>query len=318
MKYFLTGGAGFIGSHISERLLMDEETKKVIIYDNFSSDTRHNLDFIKDARLEVYEADITDIDELGKRLTSEIDIVFHLAANPDISKAESNPTLDFHQGTVLTNNLLEVIRKNNIKKIIYTSGSGVYGDKDEDFDENYGPLVPISPYAANKIASEALISAYSHMFDIYARVFRFANVVGKRQTHGVGYDFIHKLNKNKNKLEVLGDGNQCKSYIHIDDIIEGIFSVIDSDVNTLYDVYNITTNDSITVKEIAKIALEVNGTVDTVINYSGGDRGWNGDVPKIKFNSNKIRTRYKWENRYSSIDAIKKSLREILVDAKNG
>ncbi|MEC8086118.1 MAG: NAD-dependent epimerase/dehydratase family protein [Pseudomonadota bacterium] len=318
MKYFLTGGAGFIGSHIAEKLLKETSTQKVYIYDNFSSSTEHNLDFISDTRLIIHQGDLCDREKLASALNEDVDIVFHLAANPDISKAESNPSLDFEQGTILTNNLLEVIRLKKIKRIIYTSGSGVYGEKDIDFDENYGPLIPISPYAANKIASEALISSYSHMFNICAVVFRFANVVGKRQTHGVGYDFIHKLNDNKYKLDVLGDGNQCKSYIHIDDVIKGIFAVIDSDNHTLYDVYNITTNDSITVKDIAKIAIEVNGMTDTEINYLGGDRGWNGDVPKIKFNSNKIRNRYKWHNRYSSIDAIKKSLREILEDIKNG
>ena len=223
MKYFLTGGAGFIGSHITEKLLSDTHTKQVYIYDNFSSSTQNNLNFIDDSRLIVIEADLRDKHRLYSELDEDVDMVFHLAANPDISKAESNPSLDFDQGTKLTNNLLEVIRLKGIKTLIYTSGSGVYGEKDIEFDENYGPLTPISPYAANKIASEALISSYCHMFNINARVFRFANVIGKRQTHGVGYDFIHKLNLNKVRLDVLGDGNQCKSYIHIYDVINAIF-----------------------------------------------------------------------------------------------
>ncbi len=318
MKYFLTGGAGFIGSHITEYLLGKEETRKIVVYDNFSSNTQHNLNFINDKRLIVIKADLNSLERINESLDSDTDIVFHLAANPDISKAETCPTLDFKQGTILTSNLLEVLRMKKIKKLIYTSGSGVYGEKNIIFNEDYGPLIPISPYAANKIASEALISAYCHMFNITAKVFRFANVVGKRQTHGVGFDLVNKILKNSNEIEILGDGSQSKSYIHISDIIKAIFSVIDDKNNKLlYDIFNVATDDYITVSEIAKITLNCFNLKETKLLYTGGDRGWNGDVPKVKFNSNKIRNSYGWSNKYNSFDAITKSIYEIIDDRKN-
>ena len=315
MRYFLTGGAGFIGSHIIEYLLKNPDTSEIVAFDNFSSNTEKNLDFIDDNRLVIINSDLNDFKKLMEHLDENIDLVFHLAANPDISKAESCPTLDFDQGTILTNNLLEVIRLKNIKKLIYTSGSGVYGEKNIVFDEDYGPLIPISPYAANKIASEALISAYCHMFNISATIFRFANVVGKRQTHGVGFDFVNKLIKDNKKLEILGDGSQSKSYIHVSDIITAIFSTINNNDN-LYDVFNVATDDYITVKEIAEITIEIFGSKNANLIYTGGDRGWNGDVPKVKFNSNKIRRKFNWSNKYSSQEAIKKSIEEIIEDHK--
>ena len=317
MKYFLTGGAGFVGSHIIEHLLSMPETSQVIAYDNFSSKTDSNLNFITDDRLQIIHADLKDKDKLMESIDNDIDTIFHLAANPDISKAELFPTLDFDQGTMLTNNLLEVIRIKGIKKLVYTSGSGVYGERNVVFDEDYGPLIPISPYAANKIASEALISAYCHMFNISAIVFRFANVVGKRQTHGVGYDFVHKLKENNNEMQVLGDGSQSKSYIHVSDIVTALFLVMSRSDNLLYDVFNVATDDYITVKEIAEITIECHALKKTKLYYTGGDRGWNGDVPQVKFNSNKLRNMFGWTNKYNSREAIEKSIIEIIKDQKN-
>jgi UDP-glucose 4-epimerase len=241
-------------------------------------------------------------------------MLFHLAANPDISKAESNPSLDFNEGTFLTHNVLEAARCQNVKTIIFTSGSGVYGEvPGEIFSESYGPCFPVSPYGAAKLGSEALISAYCNMFKMNGRALRFANVVGPNQTHGVGYDFLNKLVKNKSRLRILGDGTQCKSYIYISDVLDAVWLIISQmDLSTNFDVFNVATNDYISVSEIAKLTCETFGLdpMSVEFHYSGGDRGWNGDVPKILFNTEKIRA-LGWFNKYSSHDAIRKSLFEM-------
>jgi UDP-glucose 4-epimerase len=239
------------------------------------------------------------------------DTVFHLAANPDISKAESDPMLDFREGTVLTQNVLEAARNNSIHSIIFTSGSGVYGEvPGHIFSESYGPCLPISPYGAAKLGSEALISAYCNMFKMRGRALRFANVVGSNQTHGVGYDFLNRLIKDNSKLNILGDGTQCKSYIYISDVLDAIELIVSRmKSDSYFDVYNVSTTDQITVTEIAELTCKTIGLDSKAVDfiYSGGDRGWNGDVPKILFNTDKIRG-IGWSNGLSSTEAIRASL----------
>src|ERR1043166_1470722 len=226
MKAFVTGGAGFIGSHLLERLLGTEGTDKVVVYDNFTSGQRSYLQaLMSDRRLSVVEADLKEAGPLLEAMAG-CDTVFHLAANPDIVKAITQPDIDFWEGTYLTQNVLEAMRQTGATRIFYTSGSGVYGeDPAVDFAESHGPCIPISTYGASKLASESLIAAYCHMFGLGARVFRFANVVGPRQTHGVGYDFIRRLKSDPTTLRILGDGTQKKSYIHVDDVLDAIFLV---------------------------------------------------------------------------------------------
>jgi len=193
---FVSGGAGFIGSHLTKRLLADPAVRQVVIYDNFSSGTRRHLqESAADPRLKVIEADIKDLAKITAAMAGA-DTVFHLAANPDIAKAVTQPDIDFWEGTYLAQNMLEAMRVNGVKRLLYMSGSGIYGENARvAFAENYGPCLPISTYGASKLACEALICAYCHMFDLTARAFRFANVVGPRQTHGVGYDFVRRLKK---------------------------------------------------------------------------------------------------------------------------
>jgi UDP-glucose 4-epimerase len=316
MKYFITGGAGFIGSHIANYLLSVKETALVKIYDNFSSGTRHNLDFLKEnKKLVIVEGEIENHGLLTDEMRGS-DLVFHLAANPDISKAVQFPQIDFNEGTVLTNNVIEAVRINKVRKLIFTSGSGVYGENNIDFDESYGPLKPISTYGASKLASEALISSYCYMFGIWARAFRFANVVGGRQTHGVGYDFIKRLINDPSELRILGDGSQVKSYIHVSDILNAVFTTLSNDSNELFDIYNVATLDYITVNQIAEYACNTLNLENVKYQHTGGDRGWNGDVPKIRFNTKKIREKFGWANKLTSEEAIKQSLREIKEDFK--
>jgi len=311
MNILISGGAGFIGSHLAAALLRDPQVRSIIVYDNISSGSRQHLAAAgDDPRLTLVEGDLKDLAQLSNAMKG-VDIVFHLAANPDIAKAVTQPDIDFWEGTYLAQNILEAMRKNKAKKILYTSGSGVYGDAPGvAFAENYGPCVPISTYGASKLACEALIAAYCHMFGMSARAFRFANVVGPRQTHGVGYDFIRNLRANPSKLRILGDGTQCKSYIHVDDVVAAMLMILStSNVASAFDVFNVATDDYITVTEIADIACAVSGLDSTQVqyDYSGGDRGWKGDVPKVLFDVSKIKARG-WRAARSSRQAMKASL----------
>ena len=239
------------------------------------------------------------------------DCVFLFASNPDIAKSMTQPDIDFWEGTYLVQNVIEAMRINQIKKIIYASGSGIYGETGyQEVSENYAPLLPISTYGASKLAGEAIICSYCHMFDITGRAYRFANVVGPNQTHGVAYDFIRKLKKNPHHLPILGDGTQSKSYIYVDDIIDAIL-LSDQLSEEKFDFYNVATGDYITVKEIADIVVEEMGLKDVDFQFSGGDRGWKGDVPVVRFNLKKIHS-FGWRSKLNSQEAIRQSVRAML------
>lgn len=294
MNVFISGGAGFIGSHFATRMLQRKGISEVIIYDNFSSGSLEHLAGIsRNPQIKIIEGDIKHLGLLTHAMAGA-DLVVHFAANPDIAKAVKQPDIDFWEGTYLTQNILEAMRVNEVSSMLYTSGSGVYGEvPDEVFRESFGPCFPISTYGASKLACEALISSYCHMFSVKARAFRFANVVGPRQTHGVGYDFIRRLNKDPTSLRILGDGSQSKSYIHVEDVINAMFLVYENGQKSkqLFDVFNVATDDYITVNEIADVACEVAGLKRGSVKYeyTGGDRGWKGDVPKVLFNVQKIK-----------------------------
>lgn len=315
MNILISGGAGFIGSHLAGALLRDKCVHSIIIYDNFSSGSHRHLEAIgNDPRLTIVEGDIKNLSRLADAM-KKIDVVFHLAANPDIAKAVTQPDIDFWEGTYLMQNVLEAMRINNVQKILYTSGSGVYGEVSGiAFAESYGPCVPISTYGASKLACEGLIAAYCHMFGMTGRVFRFANVVGPRQTHGVGYDFIRRLRTDPTKLRILGDGTQCKSYIYVDDVLAAMLMVLnENDALPAFDILNVATDDYITVTEIADIACATCGLDPSRVkyDYSGGDRGWKGDVPKVLFDVSKIKARG-WTAARSSKQAMKASLGAML------
>jgi UDP-glucose 4-epimerase len=308
-KYFVAGGAGFIGSNIVKRLLAEDSSCEVVVYDNLSAGHLEYLDQ-NEKRLKIFVADIGDFKTLLKCMEG-CDVVYHLASNPDIAKAIENPTIDFYQGTLLTQTILEAMRILGIKKILYASGSGVYGENQRvAFHENYSPMLPISTYGASKLAGEALICSYCSMFDMIGRSYRFANVVGKNQTHGVAYDFIRKLKKDPTTLEIWGNGTQTKAYIYVDDIIDAIF-ITDKNCKIKYDYFNVATQDYVTVNFIANI---VSGQMNLTPNfvYTGGDRGFKGDVPVIMFNTLKIREFYSWNNKFTSREAIQKSVKEML------
>ena len=308
-RIFVSGGAGFIGSHLVRRLLADPGTERVVLYDNFSSGQQSYLDgVVSDPRVAVVHADLKDQPAVVAAMAGA-DTVFHLAANPDIAKAVTEPEIDFYEGTLLTQNVLEGMRRNGVGKIFFTSGSGVYGENATlAFPEDYGPLIPISTYAASKLASETLMAAYCHMFGLVARIFRFANVVGPRQTHGVGYDFIRRLAADPRRLRILGDGSQSKSYIHIDDVLDAILWC-DRRTTGAYAIFNVATGDYITVREIADLAVAAAGLPPGSVHYefTGGDRGWKGDVPVIRFDLAKIGA-LGWTAKRNSREALRDAM----------
>jgi len=312
MKYFITGGAGFIGSNMADRLLQDM-TNEVTVLDNFCSGRMSHIEHhLKNRRFKLVRGDLLDIG-LVKDAIKGCDFVFHFAANPDIAKSMIETDLDLRLGVVATYNVVEAMRINGVKQIAYSSGSGVYGDVGlTQTHEDFGPLLPISMYGASKLGAEGVISAFCNMFDIQAWIFRFANVVGKRQTHGVGFDFVRKLKNNPEKLEILGDGTQSKSYIHISDVIEAMLFVIKNSSQTT-NVFNVATDDYITVNEIVEIVTKEMGLKSVKFVCTGGKRGWKGDVPIVRFNLEKIH-KLGWKARYNSGEAVKLSVKELLGD----
>jgi UDP-glucose 4-epimerase len=304
---FISGGAGFIGSHFAARLLSRESLRRLVVFDNFSSGSDRHLSAVRnDPRLEVIRGDLKEKAEVIAAMRG-CEVVVHLAANPDIAKAITQPDIDFWEGTYLAQNVVEAMRVTGARRMLYTSGSGVYGeDASVAFREDHGPCVPISTYGASKLACEALFAAYAHMFGVSVRAFRFANVVGPRQTHGVGYDFLRKLQADGSRLQILGDGSQSKSYIHVEDVLNAVL-LADERATGRYEVFNVATGDYITVREIAGIACEVAGLRDVRYEFTGGDRGWKGDVPVVRFDCSKI-AELGWYCGRTSAQAIRDSL----------
>jgi len=316
-RWFIVGGAGFLGSHFVDRLLGEENATGVTVYDNFSSGRDWHLAHHRgDDRLTVHRADVGDVEKLNDAVRGH-DVVVHLASNPDIARAAVEPTIDFEQGTVLTQNVLEAMRLAETPRILYASGSGVYGDLGETaIDEDWGPLLPISTYGSSKLAGETLIAAYCAMFGLTGRSFRFGNVVGPRQTHGVGFDFTRALLADPSRLRILGDGSQRKSYIHVQDVIAAVL-LAHRESPGAYDVYNVATGDEITVAEIADLAVEAVGLSPDAVDYefTGGDRGWRGDVPIVRLDVDKIRG-LGWECARSSRDALRESLDALVAETR--
>lgn len=313
-RFIIVGGAGFIGSHFTDRLLAGRQTEAVSLYDNFSSGRDWHFEHhLTDPRLTVIRADAGDVEKLSAAMDG-VDVVIHLAANPDIARAVTEPAIDFDEGTVLSHTVLEAMRRSGCGRILYASGSGIYGDLgDTDVCEDHGPLRPISTYGASKLASEALISAYCHMFGLAGCIFRFGNVIGPRQTHGVGYDFIRKLRRDPSRLEILGDGNQSKPYIHVDDVVSAVLFANANSKDAL-GIYNVAPNDAISVREIADLVVDQLGLGKDSVDYvfSGGERGWSGDVPVVRLNCDRI-NKLGWTCQDQSLTAMRRAL-AALVD----
>jgi len=309
-KYFISGGLGFLGSNLVRELLVNTNSY-VTVYDNFSNGKiEHLSEFKNNKKLSIIKGEINDTELLLKVMKGH-NIVYHLAANSDIASAINNPTVDFDNGTVLTSNILEGMRKNNISRIMYSSGSGVYGEVGKKaVPENYDAMIPISTYGSSKLASECLISAYCFMFGIKGTVLRFANVIGPNQTHGVGYDFIQKLKLDPNNLSILGDGTQSKPYIYISDVLKA-FKILENTQEIFYDVYNVGSDDALTVNEIADIVCRKMKHKKVKYHYSGGARGWKADVPYYRIDTTKIKQKG-WKADKTSLEAMHLALDSML------
>jgi UDP-glucose 4-epimerase len=315
-SYFLVGGAGFIGSHFIDTLLASSLTRRITLFDNFSSGREWHYERHRgDHRLVVVRADASDIDALTATMDGH-DWVIHLASNPDIALAAENPEIDFFRGTLLTHNVVEAMRRAHLHRLIYASGSGVYGDAGSAVvAEDFAPMRPVSTYGASKLAGEALIASYCSMFGLHASAFRFGNVVGARQTHGVGFDFLRRLMAKPGRLRILGDGQQSKPYIHVTDIVDAVLCAARQSFAP-FSVFNVATDDAVTVTEIAELAVEtLSLAVKPVFEYSGGRCGWKGDVPVVRLDSSRIRA-LGWFPKWNSREAVRRSLQEMAADER--
>lgn len=314
-RYFIVGGAGFIGSHVVQRLLAEEDCH-VTVYDNFSSGRDWHLGAaVTSPRLTIVRNDVKELPALAEAMRGH-DHVYHFASNPDIAKAVSQPDIDFWEGTYLTQNVVEAMRVARVPRLTYASGSGVYGDTGLTPVVEDAPLLPISTYGASKLAGEALIASYCFMFDLQARAFRFANVVGPHQTHGVSYDFIRRLLKDPSELTILGDGTQSKSYVHVDDVVAALRFVAGRGMQG-FDVFNVATEDYVSVREIADLVCERLGVTGTKYRFGASARGWKGDVPYVRFNTTKLRA-LGWKNGRTSKEALRDSIDAMILDARAG
>ncbi len=300
MRVLVTGGAGFIGSHLVDKLI--QKGLEVTVIDNFSSGKKDNVNM--EAR--IIEGDLKDLDFVEENLR-DFEIVYHFAANPDVRLGVKDRRIHLNENILATHNILESMVKNKINKIVFASTSAVYGEaKKMPTKESYGPLITSSLYGASKLSAESLIYSYSE-FGIKSWIFRLANVVGGRSDHGVIPDFTKKLSKNPHKLEVLGDGNQTKSYLHVDDCVDAIIHAVENS-NQKVNVFNIGSPDTIKVSQIAKEVINKKSP-KAKIKYTGGEKGWKGDVPKFLLDITKIRS-LGWSPKLNSRQSVIKTINE--------
>jgi UDP-glucose 4-epimerase len=290
----VTGGAGFIGSHLLDALLASPTTGEVRVLDNFSSGRREHLtQHAGQRKLKVNALDLLDFPKVTPHFQG-VDLVFHLAANPDARWGIDNTRLDLEQETIATYNVLEAMRQNHVPRIIFSSSGTVYGDVGTTVThEGLGPCLPVSLYGAGKVASEGLITAFCATFGLCGIILRFGNIVGERTTHGVIYDFLRQLAKNSSELNVLGNGHQAKPYVYVRDLVNGLMfaaqrcSALEP---SKFDVFNLAPDGATSVRFIANELVKQLGFKDrTAIHYGDSAAGWPGDVPQSRMDSSKLR-----------------------------
>lgn len=310
MNILVAGGAGFIGSHLCDALLSKNNT--VIVADKLIMGSKNIEHLSQNTNFKFYEMELANQDNVDKLFKdNKIDIVYHMAANSDIQKSANDTSIDFNDTLFTTRVLLESMRKNNVKNIFFASTSAVYGEMpDIVLNEETGGLKPVSYYGGAKLASEALISSYVSMCDMNAVIFRFPNVIGPRLTHGVVYDFVKKLRNNPEELEILGNGTQCKPYIYVTDLVNAIVKLTEQ-FEPGVDVFNISVlSEGTSVTHIAEIVVDVLGLSDVEFKYTGGDRGWKGDVPRFKYDISKVLATG-WKPEYTSDEAVRKAAQSL-------
>lgn len=322
MKALVTGGAGFIGSSLCESLVARGD--QVIALDNFSSGSKSNLAQLeKKSGFDVIEQNVRSTKELAQ-FQSDTDIVFHLAANPEVRLEKADSMTSFEENVVSTHAVLESMRGSSTYTFVFASSSTVYGDaKIRPTPEDYSPLMPISIYGGCKLASEGLSVAYSNAYGFNATILRFANIVGMRSNHGVVPDFIRKLNAEPTRLEILGDGYQTKSYLHVDDCVSAIITTMSHSKGV--SIYNVGSEDQISVREVADIVCEEMGLGPRYLFTGGVDRGrgWKGDVKNMFLDTSRLQS-LGWRPKHNSAEAIRTTTKQILdlegsmLTGKNG
>ncbi len=310
MSYFITGGAGFIGSFVVDRL---SRRSGVTVYDNLSTGREEFIsEHFGQPFFRFVKADLLDPDRLAKEMRGH-DSVWHLAANPDIRKGTASTRLDLEQNTIATYNVLEACRKNDVKTLVFSSTSTIYGRaKVLPTPEDAGPCMPISLYGASKLACEGLVSAYSELYGMKSWIYRFANIIGHRSTHGILFDLVEKLNKNRGRLEVLGDGKQRKSYLLVEECVDGMiwgFKKAKDSVN----YFNLGAEDQITVKRIVEVLLEEARLKSAKVQFTGGESGWKGDIPRFLLDTRKM-AKLGWTPRRTSEQAVREAARIVVEE----
>lgn len=308
-KILITGGAGFIGSHLCDALIA--RNHRVTVVDNLVLGTKRNIEhLLSNPNFRFREADVLD-DSVMHTVFEQgnFDMVYHLAANSDIQKGGQDPTVDYQMTFNTTFRILQLLKEFCIGKFFFASTSAIYGETQDILHEDYGPLRPVSNYGAGKLASEAFISAFSSTYHIQTWITRFPNVVGERFTHGVIYDFIRKLQQNPHELLVLGNGEQCKPYVYVKDLVDGILYVVDH-AGESYNVYLLGSATRTKVRDIAAMVIE-EMELDARIRYTGGDRGWVGDVPEFRYDLSKINA-LGWRAAHDSNASVRLAIQKAL------
>lgn len=316
MKILVTGAAGFIASNLIPRLL--NRGDEVAGADNFFLGKRAYV--VQHERFTFHEIDLLELDRVVALMESfKPDRIWHLAANSDISYGTKYTDFDLKGGTLVTYNVLEAMRRTAVKEIVFSSSGAVYGEPvTMPTPEDYGPILPISLYAASKVACETLITAFAHNYDIRSWIFRFGNIVGPNPTHGVIHDFVLRLREERTKLVVLGDGSQSKPYVYVEDCLDGMeFGV--ANARELVNYYNLAVDDQTSVREIAEWTIEAMGIDRDAIDVQYGDspRGWRGDVPYVKLDTSKM-TALGWRPKLSSNEAVRRTIADVVEQFRNG
>ena len=310
MNILVAGGAGFIGSHLCDALL--SKGNNIIVADKLVMG-KNNIAHLKmNESFKFYDMELANQDNVDRLFAeNNIDAVYHMAANSDIQKGGREPSIDFNDTFLTTRTILEGMRKANVKNLFFASTSAVYGEMlDVELNEEIGGVKPVSYYGGAKLASEAIISSYVSMCDMNVVIFRFPNVIGPRLTHGAVFDFIRKLRKNPSELEILGNGTQCKPYIYVLDLVEAIIKLTD-EFKSGEDVYNISVEGAgTTVTHIAELVVDVLKLKNVEFKYTGGDRGWKGDVPRFSYDITKILSTG-WKPKHTSDESV----RQTVIDA---
>jgi UDP-glucose 4-epimerase len=305
----VTGGAGAIGSVLVRHLMA--RGREVRVVDNLSGGRREHLPPPDPPRLSLTVADLKEPGKYAQDFAGATEL-WHLAANSDIRKGSKDSRLDLEEGVIATYTVLEEARRHDVQRAVYASSSTVYGLPSVfPTPEAYGPLEPESLYGAAKLAGEALCSAYAHTYGFKAHVFRFANIIGPRMTHGIIFDFFEKLRADPRRLEVLGDGRQAKSYLRTEDCVDGMLLATERSDRPV-NIFNLGTTDRISAREIAEKVVAAHGGTAR-IEYTGGARGWVGDVPQQLLAIDRIRE-LGWRPRYSSAEAVDRTISDMWTE----